>query len=757
MTAIQYVHTWTPGSYDQSLLDNLIAALGAQTGQSPVDTAVQLSPDGSTAFITVDDSIAEATVIAAISRSAQLITAGELRLGNFPAQPGSGLFSGVRIGYPAFEYPAGSGQFYHIVGVNNDVIMVGLDAATGKLLAAAGAMIVDNLGITTTGINYFIRFNVENGGTMRRLEFLTLLLASGALAGCLNWYDPSAGSNLQTNGDFELGNLNDWTAADSGAPAWSADSAAPHGGTYAARFNTTGDTEGGNLQTNGDFETGSFTGWTTGGTGTWATPTYVSEGWSPIDPSWGTYLGKVLCAASQTGTLTTNLGGTPRMAVTAGLTYRAIALAASALPTHWTTHNMLIKWYDATSGGSLISTTTLTLSIGAQSGTNINYISNVNNVVAPAGAVGAEIVLNIVKNSTVESLSLRFDNISFTQVQSGTLTTNLGATPRMAVTAGNSYSFSSFAKSDNAATTWTNLRALIKWYTATSGGSLVSTDTIPLTPGSGYVSNARTLIAPATAAGAEIVLDLLRGASGQGTTNLYFDDIIFQAVSTNTGIRFQPNVTVFGGPLDMEEIAAPSAPASGIRSIYHNSAYQTRTVDNLGQDGQLLDGERSGYAVYSNDAAAKTILSKVIKANRLGSNGTMTAHCVLRLINGASGAARNITIIASFGGTTLFSYSPGGNTPVNTSTVVEFWTTITNANSVSSQVATFLGFNIWGITPGTTPTVFAGLNQLVQGVNPVSVTTSSDQTLLITGTMSIANAALSFEVLKAEISGPTNA
>lgn len=77
-----------------------------------------------------------------ISKRLGLIQAGEFRVGNGEAI-GKG-FSGVRIGYPAFTY---SGEAWNIVGVNNDVLQVGIRSSDGKLIAAGGDVIIDYLGV----------------------------------------------------------------------------------------------------------------------------------------------------------------------------------------------------------------------------------------------------------------------------------------------------------------------------------------------------------------------------------------------------------------------------------------------------------------------------------------------------------------------------------------------------------------------------------------------------------------------------------
>lgn len=165
----------------------------------------------------------------------------------------------------------------------------------------------------------------------------------------------------------------------------------------------------------------------------------------------------------------------------------------------------------------------------------------------------------------------------------------------------------------------------------------------------------------------------------------------------------------------------------------------------------MPESGHSAYVSYADSAAAKTILSKSIEANVLGTTGGVVAHVVVRLINGASGAARNITIAASLGGTALFSFAGTATTAQNRSSIFDFWMAIANQNSASAQVASAVAIHAESLTPGTALAAATGTRV---GTNTAAVDTTSDQTLLITGTMNVQNAALSFEVITADVFGP---
>jgi hypothetical protein len=77
-----------------------------------------------------------------LSERLGLVQAGEFRSGN-GLEPGFG-FSGTRMGYPPFSY---SGELWNIVGIENDVIQVGIRASDGKLLFGGGNGFLDQFGV----------------------------------------------------------------------------------------------------------------------------------------------------------------------------------------------------------------------------------------------------------------------------------------------------------------------------------------------------------------------------------------------------------------------------------------------------------------------------------------------------------------------------------------------------------------------------------------------------------------------------------
>lgn len=108
-----------------------------------------------------------------ISERLGLVQAGEFRVGN-GMEPGFG-FTGVRLGYPAFAY---AGDTWHLAGVNDDSLEVGINAVNGKLYAGGGNVILDANGIViqnqTDNGDPFMLFHNSNGTLLGQIYTNTL-------------------------------------------------------------------------------------------------------------------------------------------------------------------------------------------------------------------------------------------------------------------------------------------------------------------------------------------------------------------------------------------------------------------------------------------------------------------------------------------------------------------------------------------------------------------------------------------------------
>lgn len=81
------------------------------------------------------------------------ITAGEFRAGI--GTPGHG-YTGTRMAYPPMRYDT---KFWHLAGVDNDEIQWGANSTSGKIMAGAGAVTLDAMGIRvkTEGVENYHR------------------------------------------------------------------------------------------------------------------------------------------------------------------------------------------------------------------------------------------------------------------------------------------------------------------------------------------------------------------------------------------------------------------------------------------------------------------------------------------------------------------------------------------------------------------------------------------------------------------------
>src|SRR5574340_944183 len=113
-----------------------------------------------------------------ISDALGTVVAGEFRAGN-QKNPGDN-FSGMRMAYPPLYY---SSDYWNLVGVENDVMQFGVNAADGKLYAGGGAIVLQSDGLhlrtadTTTASMLFDAFPYED--TEDRIGSIIATHASG--------------------------------------------------------------------------------------------------------------------------------------------------------------------------------------------------------------------------------------------------------------------------------------------------------------------------------------------------------------------------------------------------------------------------------------------------------------------------------------------------------------------------------------------------------------------------------------------------
>lgn len=170
-----------------------------------------------------------------VTNNLGLQLAGEFRSGN-GVEPGNG-FTGGRFGYPGFEY---SGGKWFLAGVNNDALMVGLDQESGALLAANGALTIDQSGINLTGIRYALRHYAEDGdGNNPRYGRFEMIYPEGKTVPALaiSFQDGISGTEKAgTNRGFEQGDFSQWVKNYELNGSWLLNTDRPAAGNYCAGF-----------------------------------------------------------------------------------------------------------------------------------------------------------------------------------------------------------------------------------------------------------------------------------------------------------------------------------------------------------------------------------------------------------------------------------------------------------------------------------------------------------------------------------------
>lgn len=303
-----------------------------------------------------------------ISSDMGLIEGGELRIHSDwadPKEPGDG-FSGVRI-LGAFEYPAGSGNYYAIVGANNDALTFGLSSVNGSAIFCSGNATINQDGISGTDLLKWMIKQTATNSTYTRTGKLGMALADGG--GTIpNWelsYEsPITGGELLLNGGFES-DFTNWTKTTETGANWVVNSNA-----Y-----------------------------------------YVRSGDKSL------YAGlTALSSATKTLVLTSD-----RVAVTELVNYlfdSYIKMSSTAYGTGTYTHTVKIevKWYDHASAGSLLQTDIIA---NLTSFVASDYIQYPFAGKAPSGALSCAIVITatiITGDVSAANLYVYFDDLSVSAI-----------------------------------------------------------------------------------------------------------------------------------------------------------------------------------------------------------------------------------------------------------------------------------------------------------------------------------------------------
>lgn len=143
-------------------------------------------------------------------------------------------------------------------------------------------------------------------------------------------------------------------------------------------------------------------------------------------------------------------------------------------------------------------------------------------------------------------------------------------------------------------------------------------------------------------------------AGGQG--NCYVDDITLVEIDVDRAVQFLPDPTAKNGRWQFPNILSLRAADSGhlvLFARHHRPFMLTDNGSYIYFGGKHVDRTRIASSV-----AKTTVFTTIIRANSLGRRGTMFVY-IFGATNQNVGAGRNLVYDVDFGGSNLFSASPG--------------------------------------------------------------------------------------------------
>jgi len=143
--------------------------------------------------------------------------------------------------WPSIEVEAG---VYAVrFTLNNGVVTFYIAASDGRLYAGAGAVVLDDVGATYTGLNYFQNFIATFNSNINYGKIGMFLPALPSGGKYTSYYPPPAlqlvcsdtlvPTNIAVNGGFETGDLTGWSTGTS-TGSWAVATSPVNGGTYSA-------------------------------------------------------------------------------------------------------------------------------------------------------------------------------------------------------------------------------------------------------------------------------------------------------------------------------------------------------------------------------------------------------------------------------------------------------------------------------------------------------------------------------------------
>ena len=490
-----------------------------------------------------------------------------------PKEPGEG-FSGVRI-MDQFEYPEGSGDYYAIVGVNNDALMFGLSAETGAGVFGGGNITLDIDGITGTDLlKHMIKQTATNDSNERTGKLEMVLIEGGAIPIWQLSYASPAGAELMNNGDFEDGDFTGWTETTETNGAWEIDDAVMQAGSYSAKWMPTADGDGNSkilLHFDGTDASTTFTDengrtWTAHGNAQIDTAQKVFGTASGLFDGTGDYIDTPDSADFTVGSgdfeiecrIRVDTLGTSDFICAQADSSATAASRAWGLAFDDTDNTKIIGVLVGGATFKVVTSPTATIAADTWYAVSLSRYNNILTLRVDGVTVDTLDITGFTVNNSSSKLAIgRFgesntnyfdgwvDEFRFTKgtvrhtadytpavaAYEDVITEGILTSDRVAVSASTDYLITTYIKNTGLAGT---ISAVLKWYDDPAAGSLLQTETIGLVNTSGsFQEYSISSESPATAESCEVILTCL-------STNAYeinFDTISISALTVNQKLQ----------------------------------------------------------------------------------------------------------------------------------------------------------------------------------------------------------------------------
>jgi hypothetical protein len=224
----------------------------------------------------------------------------------------------------------------------------------------------------------------------------------------------------------------------------------------------------------------------------------------------------------------------------------------------------------------------------------------------------------------------------------------------------------------------------LRWYDASSGGSLLRTDNVLCLENNAWIQELHSYTAPSGALSAEI---RLTGSSGlPNVMPVYIDSVSIKLADASVHrIWFAPDVTIDGGPLQLAQQSIPNSITTGYTGLLADLSGIPVSMTDTGVVMPLA-ARLLTYSTYSNSLSEINLFNESFLAGYVGANGVVNVDCWVRAAN-TSGTARASRVRLYLGSTLLFDHTSNNVVATSGRMLWHIVGTIRNRNSQSAQMA----------------------------------------------------------------------